>query len=433
TTAQQRRIMIKELQLKTQQECLALCRSLLPLQRQWRQELAEPIPGLVSFNHLKEEERVNQKDIPSLRSETQLQRSASKAPASAATNLNSAATTATESSLRRTSKAPLRRRLPWRGNEREAIRRGILMFGVGRSEKVRGVIRSSVKHLQHGLGDIADCCWEFVHACSAYADVRDRAFVENLLYKAKGLGIELGSEVSERVGQWEKMEKSGAVWLKRIRLLDSLAHVIKLCANPRAQETVYSAIDSLGDATVPCDWWTREADLALLAGVYRHGFGNYEALRMDDEFVEAFKPAWESREMGLISNNHEHHTSKSFFEHNSEAEPSAREYSGEPSWPDSNVLTRRLKRLVEHLGRINEQHLPHSNRQACRCLAQQRTLTAGHFTEADVDVSQVIKELVECLLICITTRAWEIAHVVIWASAVLMEIGSDPQMCSSFT
>ncbi|MCO5577693.1 hypothetical protein L7F22_031525 [Adiantum nelumboides] len=356
TTALQRRIMIKELQAKTQQECLALCCSLLPLQQKWRQELEDPIPGVVSFNHLKEEEKMNRKDIPSLRSETHFQRSISKASASATpTSLNNATSTATDSSLRRTSKAPMRRRLPWRGNEREAIRRGILMFGVGRSEKVRGVMRSSVKHLQHGLGDIADCCWEFVRACSAYADLRDRAFVENLLYKTNGLGIEVGSEVSERVGQWEKMEKSGAVWLKRIRLLDSLAHVIKLCANPRTQEIVYNAINSLGDATVPCDWWTREADLALLAGVYRHGFGNYEALRMDDEFVDAFKPSRESREMGLGTSYHEQNTSKTFFEHNSEAEPLAREYSGEPAWPDSNVLTRRFKRLVEHLGRINEQ------------------------------------------------------------------------------
>ncbi|MCO5571834.1 hypothetical protein L7F22_025582 [Adiantum nelumboides] len=37
TTALQRRIMIKELQAKTQQECLALCCSLLPLQQKWRQ------------------------------------------------------------------------------------------------------------------------------------------------------------------------------------------------------------------------------------------------------------------------------------------------------------------------------------------------------------------------------------------------------------
>ncbi|MCO5571836.1 hypothetical protein L7F22_025584 [Adiantum nelumboides] len=289
------------------------------------EELEDPIPGLVSFNHLKEEEKMNRKDIPSLRSETHFQRSISKAPASATpTSLNNATSTATGSSLRRTSKAPLRRRLPWRGNEREAIRRGILMFGLGRSEKVRGVMRSSVKHLQHGLGDIADCCCEFVRACSAYADLRDRAFVENLLYKTNGLGIEVGSEVSERVGQWEKMEKSGAVWLKRIRLLDSLAHVIKLCTNPRTQEIVYNAINSLGDATVPCDWWTREADLALLAGVYSHGFGNYEALRMDDEFVEALKPPWESREMGLETNCHEQNTSKTFFEDNSEAEPLAR-------------------------------------------------------------------------------------------------------------
>lgn len=201
--------------------------------------------------------------------------------------------TGTDSSLRRDSKPPLRRKLPWRGNEREAIRRGILMFGVGRSEKVRGVMRGSVKHLQHGLGDIADCSWEFVRACSAYSDVKESAFVQNLLSKAEDLGIETGLEVSERVGQWEKMEKLGGGWWKRIKLLDSLGHVIRLCANPATQEIAYNAIDSLGDATVLCEWWTRESDLALLAGTYEHGFGNYEALRKDDQFAEAFGPFWD--------------------------------------------------------------------------------------------------------------------------------------------
>eukprot|EP00250_Pteridium_aquilinum_P008236 c17790_g1_i2 orf=170-1954(+) len=367
TQVHQRRAKIKELQLKYKQECLMLCRSLLPLQRQWRQELEDPIPGLISFDHLKQEEATKRKEFLPLKSETQMQRLVPKSQATSATTSNAkhATITATDSSLRRTSKAPLRKKLPWRGNEREAIRRGILMFGVGRSEKVRGVMRGSVKHLQHGLGDIADCCWEFVRACSAYSDAKESAFIENLLGKAEDLGIEVGPEVSERVGQWDKTEKLGAVWLKRIKLLDSLGHVIRLCANPGTQEMAYNAIDSLGDATVPCDWWTRESDLALLAGVYKHGFGNYEAVRMDEQFAEAFEPSWEekvSREAvsgrkGLISNSRDQSNSKRFFDHDSDAELTARDSSGESIWPDSNVLTRRLKRLVEHLGRINEQEV----------------------------------------------------------------------------
>ncbi|KAH7287096.1 hypothetical protein KP509_32G038000 [Ceratopteris richardii] len=283
------------------------------------------------------------------------------ATAGATRNLSYSVPTVTDNTLKRSAKTPSRRRLHWRSNEREAIRRGILMFGVGRSEKVRNVMRGSMKHLQHGLGDIADCSWDFVRACSTYSDVRDRVFVENLLMRAGDLGIEVGPDVSERVGRWEKIEKSGAIWVKRIRLLDNLGHVIQFCASPETQEIAYNAIDTLDDSTVPCDWWTRQSDLALLAGIYRHGFGNYEAIKTDEEFAEAFRPAWESMEAastqkGMHSNNHDQGTSKNLYERNSEAEFLSREASTD-SWPESNVLTRRLKRLVEHLMQVNEQVL----------------------------------------------------------------------------
>lgn len=98
-----------------------------------------------------------------------------------------------------------------------------------------------------------------------------------------------GPEVTERVGEWDKMEKNSSVWLKRLKLLDSLADVVRICANKETREAAYRAIDLLRDASVPNEGWGREADLALLAGVYKHGFGNYEALRKDEQFAEAFE------------------------------------------------------------------------------------------------------------------------------------------------
>lgn len=85
------------------------------------------------------------------------------------------------------------------------------------------------------------------------------------------------------------MEKNSSVWLKRLKLLDSLADVVRICANKETREAAYRAIDLLRDASVPNEGWGREADLALLAGVYKHGFGNYEALRKDEQFSEAFE------------------------------------------------------------------------------------------------------------------------------------------------
>eukprot|EP01018_Ginkgo_biloba_P030643 Gb_21545 [translate_table: standard] len=199
------------------------------------------------------------------------------------------------------SKAPLRRRLLWRANEREALRRGLLMFGLGRSDRVRSVMHSILKQMRHGLGDVADCCWEFVRICGLHADQKERSYAEKMHEKSKDSGVEVGAEVSLRVGQWERVEKSATSWLKRLMLLDSLGNAIRLCASKETQGAAYNAIDSSKDGTSPFEWWGRDADLALLAGVYKHGFGNYEALHSDPQFAGAFKPSLQRDNIRMFS------------------------------------------------------------------------------------------------------------------------------------
>lgn len=114
-----------------------------------------------------------------------------------------------------------------------------------------------------------------------------------------------GPEVTERVGEFDKVEKNASVWLKRLKLLDSLADVVRVCANKETREAAYRAIDLLRDASVPHEGWGREADLALLAGVYKHGFGNYESLRKDEQFAETFARAFTAP--GLAVSSHIFH------------------------------------------------------------------------------------------------------------------------------
>lgn len=89
-------------------------------------------------------------------------------------------------------KMPLRRRVAWRANERESLRRGLMMFGLGRSEKVRSIMRTMLKLTRHGLGDIADCCWEFVRCCGVLAEPKEKEYAEKRLQDAKEQGFEMG-------------------------------------------------------------------------------------------------------------------------------------------------------------------------------------------------------------------------------------------------
>ena len=68
------------------------------------------------------------------------------------------------------------------------------------------------------------------------------------------------------------------------------AEVVHFCASPSHLPSALSAIDKLRDATLPCEWWSTDADVALLSGIFIHGYGNYREVGMDPKYKPAFKP-----------------------------------------------------------------------------------------------------------------------------------------------
>ena len=100
-----------------------------------------------------------------------------------------------------------------------------------------------------------------------------------------------------------------------------------LCARPACFKAITTAIAAIKDTSSPADWWDVHADLALIAGIYRHGYGSYEAVRVDPTFSWAFKDggktererereggggrAEESREVGKEQQREERDKSKS--------------------------------------------------------------------------------------------------------------------------
>jgi hypothetical protein len=74
------------------------------------------------------------------------------------------------------------------------------------------------------------------------------------------------------------------VWVRRLRLLDLQAHALELInSSTQAEEQAYAVARATLDSTQPAVWWGKQADLALLRGIYKHGYGNYDAVRRDPE------------------------------------------------------------------------------------------------------------------------------------------------------
>eukprot|EP00897_Mesotaenium_endlicherianum_P009637 jgi/Mesen1/8701/ME000052S08124 len=278
-------------------------------------------------------------------------------------------------------KAKVRRQELWRSDEREALRRALLTFGLGRSEKVRNSMSTSLKEeVRHGVGDIVDASWYFLTACSQqrHTDPKDRAWADKRLAEVARQGG-VGQAVALRVGDSDKLAQSGSSWVRRLRLLDHLSDVVRLCASKDTVQAACREIESLRDATLPAAWWDRECDLALLSGVYKLGYGSYDAIRRDPQFSSAFAKAAASPAAGgegatasiIVQPKRETEGGGESADirpgthHGHKAPPQQQLLGGGDGgggglagsaleWPDANSLTRRLKRLVEHLVRVKK-------------------------------------------------------------------------------
>lgn len=91
-------------------------------------------------------------------------------------------------------------------------------------------------------------------------------------------------QVAERVGVFAKLPTNAKSWVRRLQLLDGLDHALHVCGSKATQKDAFKIILLIAeDGTKPATWWTRNADIALMVGVYRHGYANYDAVRVDAE------------------------------------------------------------------------------------------------------------------------------------------------------
>ena len=126
----------------------------------------------------------------------------------------------------------------------------------------------------------------------------------------------------------EKQDNAASLWAKRMRILDMLADAVSMLRSPNdgvrgeAEEVVAQVTAANPIGVSP--WWDYKCDIAMITGVYDHGYGNYEPIKVDERYREVFAP---TREAGP---------------------------GGAPAavFPPADTLTRRLKRMVDHLVRL---------------------------------------------------------------------------------
>ena len=201
----------------------------------------------------------------------------------------------------------------WRAVDREALRKSLASFGLGRPDRVADAMRSS-----HGVDAVAVATAAFCRAIAPHAEPRERVLLERVLSDALlAAGCDVGGAVDShaalevvaswdaRFGSFSLAETAARTSARRLRLLHQLGEVVAAMdagggdggeAPPASSAAVWSSLrnDPLLRGGLPPNlprWWDEEADAALLRGVWRHGYGAYAATRADPQLAHAFAKA----------------------------------------------------------------------------------------------------------------------------------------------
>ena len=182
-------------------------------------------------------------------------------------------------------------REPWIQHEKESVRKALLLFGLGRWAKLRMALKPASRP-RHDSHDVQLATWDLVRAMHRRLepDSPEAKYLADRLRRESPGGERLPADPI--VGSWNlgsrgKLNAANCrVWTRRIRMLEMINRSVERLL---AEETQDAAIELAGACPLPASdvkrslpaWWDGACDFSLLYGVYRHGFGNFNAVRSD--------------------------------------------------------------------------------------------------------------------------------------------------------
>jgi F/Y-rich N-terminus/F/Y rich C-terminus len=212
----------------------------------------------------------------------------------------------------------------WSMNDRENLKKWLLTYGYGRWKKLKEVMSE------------ADSIQKPIPELRSFATSLVRTIAENLpmeKYELKKTLVNMIEETDEdfyvppKIKDWGIMARQRAVpWGKRIYMLYRIKFLIKKFKEKYngSQLKWGNLLNFMSSANFygqrPSAWWTRRHDIDLIRGTHKHGYANYTQMRNDP-----------SLSFSAID------TDSTFKE-----------------FPSADTITRRLKKLMISIDRIEE-------------------------------------------------------------------------------
>lgn len=194
----------------------------------------------------------------------------------------------------------------WDFEEREHMKKFLLVFGYGRWDKIKEASKENSVHFDakptSGLWNKSD------GEVKAFANAFMRAICDNFVFERYELKMFLLNVIDEKPSDmyvpvnskdWDLnlIRQRANPWGKRIQLLYRVQAFIKnfdsyfLKKHDRKPEVVFEYHNLLNflptshlQGQKPCVWWTRSHDIDLIVGTFRYGYANYQNMKNCDEF-----------------------------------------------------------------------------------------------------------------------------------------------------
>eukprot|EP00468_Gymnochlora_sp_CCMP2014_P000490 CAMPEP_0167742564 /NCGR_PEP_ID=MMETSP0110_2-20121227/1506_1 /TAXON_ID=629695 /ORGANISM="Gymnochlora sp., Strain CCMP2014" /LENGTH=780 /DNA_ID=CAMNT_0007626789 /DNA_START=318 /DNA_END=2660 /DNA_ORIENTATION=+ len=208
----------------------------------------------------------------------------------------------------------LRQRMPsevkWTPHERERFQRVLLTYGFPRPALIKK-IANLTQHTEAMIEDYTDA---FMIQLCRYLSGDEKTYLQRVTREIK----DPATKTHPTLVGWDKMQRSANVWGRRLCNLHFLGELA------RSPNDILSLIPtSFFSGPRPTAWWGRNDDKGLLKGTFKHGYARYDHIKADGT-------------LGFTSSEAKANTAHK--------PGSAATTNG---WPSADVLTRRLKRLID--------------------------------------------------------------------------------------
>lgn len=161
----------------------------------------------------------------------------------------------------------------WTLAERQSLHTAVLTHGFDSWKSLHKSCPS------RSLDEVKQFSLKFVAAVAHYAGVSDPKLVSNLsamLTAAYPTGSAKNSPLIPVLKDWPELRTSAMAWARRIWLVNEIRSAVQTYG----ENAVLDGITKI-EGRAPAEWWGRDEDADLLRGIFRHGFGNVEAIKSD--------------------------------------------------------------------------------------------------------------------------------------------------------